>query len=52
MANSPAPALVLRDGDIEELERIVRSTTASAGLVTRARIVLLTGQGGDCCTDR
>lgn len=45
MANSPAPALAIRDGDIEELERIVRSTTASAGLVTRARIVLLAGQG-------
>ncbi|WLP93092.1 IS630 family transposase [Gordonia sp. NB41Y] len=33
------------DSDSEELERIVRSTTASAGLVMRARIVLLAGQG-------
>lgn len=45
MANSPAPALVLRDGDGEVLESWVRSTSLRAGLVQRARIVLLASQG-------
>lgn len=45
MANAPAPAIALRDGDDVELDRILRSTTASAGLVKRARIVSLAAQG-------
>ncbi len=45
MANSPAPALVLRDGDGEVLGSWVRSTSIRAGLVQRARIVLLASQG-------
>lgn len=45
MANSPAPALVLRDGDGEVLGSWVRSTSLRAGLVQRARIVLLASQG-------
>ncbi|MCF8570399.1 IS630 family transposase [Gordonia sp. HY002] len=43
MANSPAPALELRDGDADELDRLVRST--SAGLARRARIVCLAADG-------
>lgn len=45
MANRPAPALVLREGDREELERLTRSTTVRAGLAQRARIVLLAADG-------
>jgi transposase len=45
MANRPAPALVLREGDREELTRLTRSSTARAGLVQRARIVLLAAEG-------
>ena len=45
MANRPAPALVLRDGDRDELERWLRTSTLRAGLVTRARIVLLAADG-------
>jgi transposase len=45
MANRPAPALVLRDGDREELERLVRSSTVRSGLASRARIVLLSADG-------
>lgn len=45
MANRPAPALVLREGDREELGRIVRSSTVRAGLAQRARIVLLAAEG-------
>ena len=45
MANRPAPALVLRDGDREELERLTRSSTAPAGMAQRARIVLLAADG-------
>jgi len=45
MANSPAPALTLRDGDDVELERILRSTTAPAGVVKRVRIVALAAEG-------
>jgi transposase len=41
-----APALVLRDGDEQELQRLLRSSTAPAGLVQRARIVLLAADGG------
>ena len=45
MANRPAPALVLRDGDREELDRWVRSRSVSAGLARRARMVLLAADG-------
>ena len=45
MANRPAPALVLREGDREELARLVRSSTVRAGLAQRARIVLLAADG-------
>ena len=45
VANRPAPALVLRDGDREELERLTRSSSVRAGLAQRARIVLLAADG-------
>jgi transposase len=45
MANRPAPALVLREGDREELVRLTRATSGRAGLAQRARIVLLAGEG-------
>ncbi|USQ76618.1 IS630 family transposase [Ornithinimicrobium cryptoxanthini] len=45
MANRPAPALGLRDGDREELGRLTRSSSARAGLAQRARIVLLAADG-------
>lgn len=45
MANSPAPALVLFEGDRDRLESWVRSTTVTAGLVLRARIILLAAEG-------
>ena len=46
MANRPAPAWALRDGDGEELSRLVRSSTVKAGLAQqRARIVLLAADG-------
>jgi transposase len=45
MANRPAPALELRDGDREKLERLTRSSTVSAGAAQRARIVLLAADG-------
>lgn len=45
MANRPAPALVLRDGDREKLEGWLRSRSVRAGLVKRARIVLLAADG-------
>jgi transposase len=45
MANPAAPALVLRDGDREELERLTRSSTAPAAMAQRARIVLLAADG-------
>ncbi|MFT4258948.1 IS630 family transposase, partial [Microbacterium sp.] len=45
MANSPAPALVLRDGDRDELASWTRSTAIRAGLAQRARIVLLASEG-------
>ncbi len=40
-----APALVLRDGDREELERWTRSATVPAAAAKRARIVLLAAEG-------
>lgn len=45
MANRPAPALVLREGDRDELARLTRSSSVRAGLAQRARIVLLAAQG-------
>jgi transposase/DNA-binding CsgD family transcriptional regulator len=45
MANRPAPALALRDGDRAELGRLTRSTAARAGLAGRARIVLAAADG-------
>ena len=45
MANNPAPALELRDGDADELDQLLRSTTAPAGLARRARIVMLAADG-------
>ena len=45
MANRPAAALLLRDGDREWLSRLTRSSAGRAGLAQRARIVLL-GAGG------
>ncbi|WP_422933238.1 IS630 family transposase [Sinomonas sp. P47F7] len=45
MANRPAPALGLRDGDFEELRRLTRSPSVRAGLAQRARIVLLAAEG-------
>lgn len=45
MANSPAPALVLWDGDQDELASWTRSTAIRAGLAQRARIVLLAAEG-------
>ncbi|NCD20301.1 MAG: IS630 family transposase, partial [Actinobacteria bacterium] len=45
MANRAAPALTLRAGDREELERWTRATTVRAGLALRARIVLAAAEG-------
>ena len=45
MANRPAPALALREGDLERLVRAVRSSSAPAGLAQRSRIVLLAAEG-------
>ena len=41
MANRPAPALTLREGDLNVLIRLTRSSSVRAGLAQRARIVLL-----------
>jgi hypothetical protein len=45
MANRPAPALVLREGDREVLESWTRSRNVRAGLVKRSRIVLMAAAG-------
>jgi transposase len=45
MANRPAPALVLREGDRGELERWTRAQAIGAGAARRARIVLLAADG-------
>ncbi|WP_129669396.1 IS630 family transposase [Phytoactinopolyspora endophytica] len=45
MANRAAPALLLREGDREELSRLTRSSSVRAGLAQRARIVLLAADG-------
>ena len=52
MANRPAPALVLREGDREELSRLTRSSSVRAGLAQRARIVLLAADGVSNTRDR
>ena len=45
MANKTAAPLPLRVGDRERLETMTRSTTLPAGLVMRARLVLLAADG-------
>jgi transposase len=45
MANRAAPALVLREGDEEELVGLTRASAVRAGLAQRARIVLLAAEG-------
>jgi transposase len=45
VANRPAPALALREGDRVELERLTRASSVRAGLAQRARIVLLAADG-------
>src|SRR4051794_34770381 len=45
MANRPAPALALRDGDRERLEGWLRSRSVRAGLAKRARMILLASDG-------
>jgi transposase len=45
MANRPAPALILREGDRAELLRLTRSSSVRAGLAQRARIVVLAADG-------
>ncbi|NKY21044.1 IS630 family transposase [Tsukamurella spumae] len=45
MANHPAPALTLRDGDREVLESWTRSASVRASAAKRARIVLLAADG-------
>ncbi|WP_139142703.1 IS630 family transposase [Humibacillus sp. DSM 29435] len=45
MANRPAPALGLREGDRDRLTRMVRASAGRAGLAQRARIVLLAADG-------
>jgi transposase len=45
MGNRPAAALAVTDADREELGRLTRSSAVRAGLVQRARIVLLASQG-------
>jgi len=45
MANRPAPALILRDGDRERLECQLRSDRFGAAAARRARIVLLAADG-------
>ena len=45
MANKPAPALPLREGDQAILEKVLRTSSTTAGAAQRARIVLLASQG-------
>lgn len=45
MPAHPAPALVLRPGDLEELTSWTRSSSVRAGLAQRARIVLAAADG-------
>ncbi|MGI8414762.1 MAG: IS630 family transposase [Nakamurella sp.] len=45
MANRPAPAVVLRDGDLDRLRRLTGSPTVATGVARRARVVLLSAEG-------
>ena len=45
MANRPATALGLREGDRDRLSRLTRASSGRAGLAQRARIVLLAADG-------
>lgn len=45
MGNHPVAPLLLRQGDRETLQRLVRSTSVRAGLAQRARFVLLAADG-------
>src|SRR5665648_562973 len=45
MANRPAPGLWISEIERVELQRLTRSSSVSAGLAQRARIVLLAGEG-------
>ena len=45
MANRPAVALGLREGDREKLSRLTRASSGRAGLAQRARMVLLAADG-------
>ena len=45
VVNKTAPALVLRDGDRDRLEAMLRTPTLTAGLAQRARVVLLASDG-------
>ena len=45
MANRPAPALLLRDGDRDQLEVWLRSRSLGSGLAKRARMILLAADG-------
>ena len=45
MANRPAVALSLREGDRDGLEWLTRASSGRAGVAQRARIVLLAADG-------
>src|SRR5665648_413328 len=45
MANRPAPGLWISEIERVELQRLTRSSSVSAGLAQRARIVVLAGEG-------
>lgn len=45
MADRPAPALLLCEGEREDLERLTRASSVRAGLAQRARIMLLAADG-------
>ena len=45
MVNHTAPALLLRTGDQQKLQKLVRSRTTGSGLAARARVVLLASDG-------
>ncbi len=45
IAHLPAPALIVRSGDVDVLSGWFRSSSGKAGLAQRARIVLLAADG-------
>jgi hypothetical protein len=45
MANRPAPALVLGEGDRDKRGGWLRSRSVGSGLAKRARMILLASQG-------